>query len=91
MMLQTTQLWLLTDHLHNLITHFDTSKHVHGCVAHVINLLAKEGVANFELTRAPDPISSLSPIFLKISSTDIDLPDFIKTTPQTSETSTSQL
>jgi hypothetical protein len=46
--------------LSTLIPHFDSSEHLHGCVAHVINLVAKAGMAVFD-RKPPAPINALDP------------------------------
>ena len=37
----------MAQHLHNLISTLDNKKHLHGCFAHVINLVEKAGFAMF--------------------------------------------
>ena len=39
--------------LSSLIPHFDASQSLHGCVAHVINLVAKAGMAVFDQKNSP--------------------------------------
>lgn len=48
-------------HLHSLIPHFNPDHSLHGCVAHVINLVAKAGLAVFEKRTPPNPISAVDP------------------------------
>lgn len=48
--------------LTTMIPQFDASQNLHGCVAHVINLVAKAGLAVYDRKECPPPINALDPL-----------------------------
>lgn len=64
--------------LTTMIPHFDASQSLHGCVAHVINLVAKSGMVVFDQKTAPPPVNALDPTIPQPT-----VPLFIESTPHT--------